>query len=76
MTITKGMKVMWRGTFGEDAPKSARFTRIERTTRPREKYGEEAQSVSWINGGWSFPFVCILDNGHWAYSNQIKPMGV
>jgi hypothetical protein len=76
MEIKNGMEVMWRGGFGDDDPKPAVLDGIERTKTTHEKYGTEVPSIHWVNGRWTFPFVCNLTNGHWAYSDQIKPMGV
>jgi len=73
-TISNGSKVMWSGAWGEDSAKEATIESIEQTENEHEKYGWEVESINWKNGKWEFPFVCTLDNGHWAYSYQVKPM--
>ena len=71
-----GSEVCWSGSWGRDVGRPANLEYIEQTENEHEKDGVEVDSVKWINGQWEFPFVCGLDNGHWAYSYQIKPYGV
>lgn len=69
-----GDMVSWRGGWGEQAPKLARVVGITRTTEPRTKYGRPVDSVPWFNVRLNL-VVVDLDNGHWAYGNQIdRPM--
>lgn len=64
-----GDKVMWRGTFGKDAPLPAHVTCIEKTERPNQKEGSTVEAISWDDIDCS---VIDLDNGHWAYGDQIS----
>ena len=73
-TIGVGDTVVWRGSWGDDAPKEAKLINLERTKHEHEKEGWEVDEVQFINGEWEFPFVCTLDNNHWAYSYQIEPV--
>ena len=72
--IKVGDKVLWRGSWGDDPEKEAELVSIEMTEYPRQKYGTEVPAAHWEKGEWSFPFIATLDNGKWAYSDQIKPM--
>ena len=67
-----GDTVNWRGGWGSEPPEPAKILRMEITQYPREKYGNDATEVSWelVKANR----VCFdLDNGHWAYSDQITP---
>ena len=64
--IRKGTQVVYRGGFGADAPKIAVVTGVERTEYPREKYGDEVESVHLDDH-----YVLTLNNGHWCYSDQV-----
>lgn len=74
--ITDGDKVQWRGSWGRAETKETTINDIEQTKNEHEKDGTPVTSVRWINGEWEFPFICGLGNGHWAYSYQLRPMGV
>lgn len=65
-----GDKVMWRGAWGTDAPKQAIVEEIE-TNCNGTKSGISADSVEW-NEVTDRNVVVTLDNGHWAYGNQLK----
>lgn len=68
-----GDEVLWRGGFGRDVPRLATVKRIEVTPGKRQKYGgREVQWVEWktVNAN---RVVVDLDNGHWAYGEQIMP---
>lgn len=68
-----GDTVMWCGWFGAHAPKPAVVTGMEVTKQPRDKYGKQVKEVDWSLVEDNR--VCfMLDNGHWAYSDQISPM--
>ena len=71
--VKVGDKVMWSGAFGSQKPVPAKVVSMEITDEPREKYGEPAKEVSWdlINQN---RVLFVLDNGHWAYSDQIGRM--
>jgi len=69
-TVKVGDKVIWRGGFGGDAPRTVTVTGLDVTEYPREKYGESVEEVSWdlvqLNR-----VLFSLDTGNWAYSEQI-----
>jgi hypothetical protein len=70
-TILKiGDKVMWRGGFGNDAPKEAVVESIE-LCKAGEKYGNSVDEVSWDKKN---RIVVDLNNGHWARGSQISPI--
>lgn len=64
-----GDNVLWRGSFGSDPAKEAKVEGIE-ICKSGSKYGKVANSVSWDTVN-SRNVVVSLDNGHWAYGNQI-----
>ena len=71
MLVKIGDTVKWHGGFGMDAPRSAVVSGLTITDYPRDKYGIEADEVdsSLIEQNR----VCFdLENGHWAYSDQIE----
>jgi len=66
--IKVGDTVMHRGCWGADAPKKAVITSIELCKNEREKYGIDMQEVY----AKDKDRCCFtLDNGHWAYGEQI-----
>lgn len=71
MKVKIGDTVKWRGGFGMDAPRSAVVAGLSITDYPREKYGEEVDEVdsSLIDQN---RVLFDLENGHWAYSDQIE----
>lgn len=73
-TLKIGDSVIWRGTWGADPPKEAVVTGIELTEGVREKYGHAVETVFWTTVRDN-RVVVSLDNGHWAYGEQIKPIG-
>lgn len=63
-----GTKVMWRGGWGHDAPKEATIKYIELCESENCKYGDPVSEVSVED----LHRCCVgLDNGHWAYGDQI-----
>ena len=64
-----GHKVNWRGTWGKDFPKEATVTGI--TIGCVGKMGHDVDWTHWetIEGRET---IVDLDNGHWAYGNQIE----
>ena len=64
--VRLGTKVLYRGGFGSHPQKVAIVTGIERTKFPREKYGDEVESVRLDE-----QFVLNLNNGTWCYSDQV-----
>lgn len=68
-----GDQVWWKGAFGMQPPKLAKVEAMERTEYPRDKYGvEDLESASWDLVREN-KVLFTLDNGHWAYSEQIQP---
>lgn len=70
-TIKIGDTVVWKGCFGLNAPLSAKVTGMELTAFPRCKYGHKVKEVS-LEAVKANLVVFSLDNGHWAYSEQIE----
>jgi hypothetical protein len=68
--LSVGDKVMWRGGFGNDAPKEATITGIQ-VCKVGEKYGRSVSSVDWSQKD---KIVVDLDNGHWARGQQLSPI--
>lgn len=62
-----GDTVLWRGGWGLDAPREAVVTHIE--THEVGGYGYPADQVPWseVRG-----CVVDLDNGKWAYGDQLE----
>jgi hypothetical protein len=70
-TLRVGDSVKWAGNWGCDNPETAVVTGMEVTALPREKYGTEVDEVDWSQVDDN-RVVFTLDNGHWAYSEQIS----
>lgn len=71
--IKIGDTVEWRGAFGMQEPKPAKVIGMEVTEWPRDKYGETVEEADWKLVQQN-RVLFTLDNGHWAYSEQIKPL--
>jgi len=72
--ITKvkvGDTVLWAGGFGSEPYKPAVVERMDVTEHPRCKYGEEVDEVD-VELVKANRVLFTLENGHWAYSEQIK----
>ena len=69
--LSVGDKVMWRGSWGKDAPKETRVTTIEMNCG--SKHGDNVQSIEWSKV-IDRSIVVDLSNGHWAYGNQITKL--
>ena len=67
-----GDEVNWRGAWGSEAPKNAVVLSIEITNGG--KYGRSVNSVGWTRVR-DRNVVVTLDNGHWAYGEQISTVG-
>jgi len=67
--IKVGDTVSWRGSWGSHPPRAAKVIHIEKTEQPRQKYGESVDSIKVTEKSYA---VFILDNGHWAYGDQIR----
>ncbi len=61
--------VIWRSSWGKDAPKEAKVTAIE--INCVNKSGKEVSKVSWDKVD-SRKVIVNLENGHWAYGTQIS----
>ena len=61
--------VSWRGVWGKDEPKVARVTDIRIWQKEGLVFVNE---IDWelVKGR---DVIISLDNGHWAYGNQITP---
>ena len=67
-TLKAGMKVVYRGSWGHDAPKEAIVEDIELCESEHEKYGEPVDEVAVKD----IRRCCLdLSDGHWAYGYQI-----
>jgi len=64
-----GDTVNWRGNFGSEGRKKAKVEEIQITNGG--KYGDDVDEVSWSKVR-DRNVVVDLDNGHWAYANQIS----
>lgn len=69
--LTVGDTVNWSNGWGMDFPKKAKVTSIEETDEVREKYGKDVQQIPWSRKDYC---TVDLDNGHWAYGEQIEPL--
>jgi hypothetical protein len=67
-----GDTVMWRGNFGTSEPKEAKVVGLQVSRSERVKYGRIAKKASWTKVREN-KVVFDLDNGHWAYGEQIFP---
>jgi hypothetical protein len=65
-----GDKVMWRGAWGKEIPKEAMVTEME-LCGVGQKYGKPISSAKWTTVE-NDKVVVTLDNGHWAYGNQLS----
>jgi hypothetical protein len=66
-----GDRVNWRGAWGTEATQVVTVVSME--VNCVEKYGMEADEVEWSEC-FDRSVVVTLDNGHWAYGNQLKPL--
>lgn len=66
-----GDTVNWRGSWGRDPKKPAKVEGIEITNG--DKYGYEVSEVDWKKV-YGRNVTVDLDNGHWAYADQISPI--
>ena len=67
-TIKVGMTVIYRGSWGYDAPEKVKIEGIELCDCEGCKYGEPVDEVP-VEDVRRCTF--DLDNGHWAYGFQI-----
>jgi hypothetical protein len=66
-----GDAVNWRGGFGAHAGRVAKVLRMERVRLGESDGGTEVAEVPWDQVK-SRALVVDLDNGHWAYGNQLE----
>jgi len=66
-----GDKVIWRGSWGQEAPKEVIVESIS-LCAVGSKYGKDVKSTDWetVTGG-KRTITVSLDNGHWAYGHQL-----
>lgn len=67
-TIKIGMTVVYRGSWGHDAPKEAVVEGIELCEQPYEKYGDPVDEVAIADVERS---TFDLSDEHWCYGYQI-----
>lgn len=72
MKLKVGDTVRHRGGFGYDSPTNAKVEAIDINCRGG-KHGDDVDEVDWSKVTRD-NCVVSLDNGHWAYGNQIKPV--
>lgn len=70
-TLKKGMSVIYRGSWGHDAPKETTVEYIELCPIENCKYGDEVDEVLVEDIRRS---VVDLADGHWAYGWQIEEL--
>ena len=68
MFLKIGDTVNWRGCFGSALPLSAKVIGIT----DGGKYGDDVTEIDWSKVT-KRNVVVDLDNGHWAYAEQISP---
>ncbi len=64
-----GDTVLWKGAWGTEPEKKVKVIDIEKTTGEHSKSGTTVKKVNWES-----TFVVTLDNDHWAYHYQLKPL--
>lgn len=71
-TLRVGDLVNWRGGWGTDAPRLARVKLIEIDCNQLAENGLVVAECSWEEARKGSTVV-DLDNGHWAYGDQLSP---
>lgn len=72
MKLKVGDTVRWRGGFGMDSATNAKVVGIEINCQGG-KHGDEVEEVDWDKVTRD-NCVVSLNNHHWAYGNQVKPV--
>ena len=69
-----GDRVIWRGGFGDHPPVDATVMTIEAVEEEGQKHGTPVSVIDWraVTGR---RVVVDLDNGHWAYGEQLQQGG-
>jgi len=69
--VKVGDTVMWSGSFGSAPEQPAKITQIDHCSGPHSKYGVPVEQVE----VGELRNCCVsLDNGHWAYGTQLRPI--
>jgi len=69
-----GDVVNWKGSWGTEPEAKAKVENIEICAQ-NSKDGKEVKSVAWDTiTNDKRRVIVTLDNGHWAYGNQISPI--
>lgn len=66
-----GDKVMWRGAWGSEPAKMATVETMQLCAEG-SKYGKDIKSADWDVVKNGRKIIVDLDNGHWAYGNQLS----
>jgi hypothetical protein len=66
-----GDKVRWRGNWGTGGSMVVEVVSIEHV-ESGEKFGENVEEIDWDKV--ADEIVVTLDNGHWAYGYQLRPV--
>lgn len=69
-TIKINDTITYRGSFGSGPRKSAKVVGLTVTKYPREKVGKDVDNVN-VELVKQNKVLFSLDDGHWAYSEQI-----
>lgn len=72
MDIKIGQKVWWRGSWGRDPEQIALVTGIE--VGCIDKQGHRVDQVTDVEQYPKESIIIVLDNRHWAYGYQIRPV--
>ena len=73
-TLRIGDRVMWRGGWGNHAARPAQVVRLTRCAPGEKEGGHEIDAAPWaLVVVPASGYVVDLDNGHWAYGEQLRP---
>ncbi len=73
--VKVGQTVNWKGGFGTEPVKEAKIT-VMTLCAKGQKFGREVKSADWdtVLGKNKMQIIVELENGHWAYGNQLSPI--